>query len=77
MRKAKLFFVTALLTLSMGMTTFAGTWQAQEDGQWKYQNDDGGFATGWIEDDGKSYYLDDNGIMLTSTTTPRWLYCRS
>lgn len=70
MRKAKLFFVTALLTLSMGMTTFAGTWQAQEDGQWKYQNDDGGFATGWIEDDGKSYYLDDNGIMLTSTTTP-------
>ena len=70
MRKVKLFVATALLTLSMGMTAFAGTWQAQENGQWKYQNDDGGYATGWVEDNGKSYYLDANGIMLTNTMTP-------
>lgn len=70
MRKVKLFVATALLTLSMGITAFAGTWQAQENGQWKYQNDDGSYATGWIEDSGKNYYLDTNGIMLANTTTP-------
>lgn len=70
MRKLRLFIATALLTLSIGMTAFAGTWQAQENGQWKYQNDNGGYATGWIEDNGKSYYLDANGIMLANTVTP-------
>lgn len=70
MRKLRLFMATALLTLSVGMTAFAGAWQAQENGQWKYQNDDGSYATGWIEDSGKNYYLDANGIMLANTTTP-------
>lgn len=69
-KNVKLFLAAALLTLSMGTTVYAGTWQAQEDGQWKYQNDDGSFATGWVEDGKKSYYLDAGGIMLANTTTP-------
>lgn len=48
----------------------AGTWTSPSADQWKYQNDDGSFATGWINDGGKSFYLDENGIMLANTITP-------
>lgn len=74
MKKMKLFWATAFLSLSMSITAFAGTWQAQNNGQWKYQDDKGNFVTGWIEDGGKSYYLDANGIMLSNTTTPDGYY---
>lgn len=77
MRKLKLFLVTTLLTLSMGMTAFAGAWQAQETGQWKYQNDDGTYpANTWQWIDGNSdgiaenYYFDANGNLLVNGTTP-------
>ena len=40
---------------------FAGEWQQAEEGQWQYIQDDGSLATGWLELDGKRYYLDDNG----------------
>lgn len=77
MRKVKLFFATALLTLSMGVTAFAGTWQAQETGQWKYQNDDGTYLANvwqWIDgnNDGisENYYFDTNGVLLVNGITP-------
>ena len=74
MRKTKLFIATLAMSMLLSRTSLAGTWQAQDNGQWKYQNDDGSFATGWIEDGGKSYYLDANGIMLANTTTPDGYY---
>ena len=74
MKKTKLFLATAMMTTLLSSTALAGSWQDQGNGQWKYQNDDGTFATGWIEDGGKSYYLDSNGIMLTNTTTPDGYY---
>ena len=74
MRKTKLFIATLAMSMLLSNTSLAGTWQAQDNGQWKYQNDDGSFATGWIEDGGKSYYLDANGIMLANTTTPDGYY---
>ena len=74
MRKTKLFIATLAMSMLLSSTSLAGTWQAQDNGQWKYQNDDGSFATGWIEDGGKSYYLDANGIMLANTTTPDGYY---
>ena len=74
MRKTKLFIATLAMSMLLSSTSLAGTWQAQDNGQWKYQNDDGSFATGWIEDGGKNYYLDANGIMLANTTTPDGYY---
>lgn len=74
MKNVKLLITTLIASACLSTTALAGTWQPQESGQWKYQNDDGSFATGWIEDGGKSYYLDSNGIMLTNTTTPDGYY---
>lgn len=74
MKKVKVLLTTGILALSISFTAFAGTWQAQENGQWKYQNDDGSYATGWVSDSGKGYYFDVNGIMLTSTITPDDFY---
>lgn len=74
MRKTKLLFMTLAMSMVLSSTAFAGTWVSPAAGQWKYQNDDGSFATGWIEDGGKSYYMDENGIMLSNTTTPDGYY---
>lgn len=74
MRKVKLLFTTFAMSIVLGSTSLAGTWASPSTGQWKYQNDDGSYATGWIKDNNKSYYLDDNGIMLSNTTTPDGYY---
>lgn len=70
MKKTNLLLATLTMSMMLCSTALAGTWHQQEDGQWRYQNDDGNFATGWIEDGGKSYYLNEDGIMLANTTTP-------
>ena len=74
MRKIKLFIAALAMSMVLSSTAFAGTWVSPAAGQWMYQNDDGSFATGWIEDAGKSYYMDENGIMLSNTTTPDGYY---
>lgn len=74
MKKHKTMAMTMILSLSLVSTVFAGTWQPQTTVQWRYQNDDGSYATGWVQDDGKYYYLDSNGIMLTDTRTPDGYY---
>jgi len=66
--------ITALATiLSIGscMTAYGGTWRQDASGWW-YQNDDGTWpANGWFTDiDGKSYYFNESGYMLSNTTTP-------
>ena len=49
---------------------YAGAW-SQADGSWRYQKDDGSYARGWMQStDGKWYYFDANGRMLTDTVTP-------
>lgn len=59
------------ISLAMTMPALAGTWQEDSVG-WYYQNDDGSYQkNGWFQDgDGKWYYFDANGYMLTNTITP-------
>lgn len=72
--KTKALFLTAgLLSVLISFPVFAGTWEQQES-SWKYINDDGTYATGWINDNGKDYYLDANGNMLADTVTPDGYY---
>lgn len=54
-------------------TVTAGWW---EDGDVKkYRNVDGNFITNsWVKVDQKSYYLDENGVMLKDTITPDGFY---
>ena len=63
--------------LSMGLIaafavcSFAGEWKQEADGRWWYQNDDGSYTTNnWQQIDGKYYYFDAQGWMLSNTTTP-------
>ena len=39
------------------LPVMAGEWQQTEDEQWQYIQDDGTPAIGWLELDGKRYYL--------------------
>ena len=48
-------------------------WSQQEDG-WHYYLEDGSPAVGWVEIEGKSYYLPQNGGMLKDTVTPDGYY---
>lgn len=69
-KKFAAFAVAAALISSAGITSFAGTWELTGD-NWKYQKDDGTYAqSGWQWVDNKCYYFDENGIMLSNTTTP-------
>lgn len=72
MRKSfvKVLTLTAALSMLASSTAFAGQWK-QEGSTWKYQNDDGSYATNnWQWIDGKSYCFDSNGNMYANTTTP-------
>ena len=67
---------TALFSLSITISAFAGIWR-QDDHGWWYQEDDGSYPVDtwkWIDgnNDGvsESYYFDSFGYLLTSTTTP-------
>ena len=54
-----IFTITSLL---LGVfPSLAGEWQKTEDDQWQYIQDNGEPAVGWLELDGKRYYLDENG----------------
>lgn len=72
MRKSlKAAMVTAALVITASMTAYAGEWKVGSKGWW-YQNDDGSYQhDGWFCDaDGKYYYFDQEGYLLTNTTTP-------
>lgn len=58
--------LAAVFTLLLTITVYAGTWQ-KEGANWKYLKDDGNYAVKeWVLDNGKWYYLNDQGIMLAS-----------
>ncbi|MFT4107183.1 MAG: transglutaminase domain-containing protein [Lacrimispora sp.] len=52
-------------SLLSGITASAGQWEESE-GQWKYLQESGAYIqTGWLEENGKWYYFNDQGIMQT------------
>ena len=76
-KKLTTALLATALTLSMGMTAFAGQWVNTGAWDWKWQNDDGSYPVNtwqWIDgnSDGtaESYYFDGQGYCLLNTTTP-------
>ncbi|MCI8535520.1 MAG: hypothetical protein HFG68_08090 [Hungatella sp.] len=72
----KSLILAGILSLSMSVSAFAGSWQLNATGYW-YQNDDGSYPTScwkWIDgnNDGiaENYYFNSEGYLLVSTTTP-------
>lgn len=75
-RSCKILAAAALIALSMSTTAFAGTWQ-QNDRGWWWQEDDHSYPVSqwkWLDGnhDGiaECYYFDEEGYLLTGTTTP-------
>lgn len=66
-------FITAIagsLLLSSSIVSFAA-WQQSTDGRWwNTDSSERGYSVGWTEIDGTWYYFDENGWMLSDTTTP-------
>lgn len=58
------------LSVFLSFASFAGEWQQDTTGWW-YSEDDGSFPMNqWQEIDGKQYYFNEKGYMLSDTTTP-------
>lgn len=75
-KKMVVGILSTVLTLTMGMTAFAGQWQSDANGWW-YQNDDGSYLVNtwqWIDgnNDGiaESYCFNQQGYCLMNTVTP-------
>lgn len=75
-KRYKILAAALAMTFSMSITSFAGTWKQEAKGWW-YQNEDGTYPQSgwqWIDGNGdgvaESYYFDENGYLLTNTTTP-------
>lgn len=61
--------MTAVLVAASPITAYAG-WE-MSGSTYRYRQENGTYATScWIEDGGKSYYLDQHGLMAKNTTTP-------
>lgn len=82
MGKAMTAFAAAVLTVSMGVAAFAGSWQQNGTGWW-YATDGSGkqwYKNGWQWIDGNGdgmaehYYFDENGYLLMDRTTPDGKY---
>lgn len=70
MRKTKVLVTTMALMVSMSITAFAGEWKQDTIGWW-YENDDGSYPVNtWKEVDGKHYYFNESGYVLSDTITP-------
>ena len=72
----KISIAAMIMTMLLGMTAYAGSWQESFRGKW-WKNDDGSYPTSgwhWIDckNDGTAecYYFDENGYVLVNTTTP-------
>lgn len=75
-RNWKSLILAGILSFSISVPAFAGSWQLDATGYW-YQNDDGSYPTScwkWIDgnNDGiaENYYFNSEGYLLVNTTTP-------
>lgn len=67
--------VSSMLICSFTSVAFADSWIRANDGRWWYRHDNGTFTQGaWELIDGKYYYFDGEGWMLSNTTTPDGYY---
>ena len=75
MKKLLAVMAAGVMALSMSVTALAGSWQKDSVGWW-YDNGDGTYQrNGWFQDtDGKYYYFNPAGYMLSNTTTPDGYY---
>ena len=66
MKKRLALTISALaLSVAMALPAYAGTWKYVDE-QWKYQRGANKFAYNeWIEDNGKWYYIGNDGFMKT------------
>lgn len=65
MKKLKLLFATVVLSITMGLTAYAGQWKQDTTGWW-FQNDDGSYLlNGFAKIGSYWYYFDNNGYILT------------
>ena len=78
MKKRLLLAATAVMSMAMSTTAFAGmgSWQQNATGWW-WQRTDNSYPADewkWIDGNGdgtaESYYFDQNGYLITNTTTP-------
>ena len=75
-RMLRLAVMTAAISACMTVSALAAGWKTDNSGRW-YENNDGSYPRNqwqWIDNDGdgmsECYYFDENGYVLTSTTTP-------
>lgn len=62
----KLLTATTGLTVTMGLTAFAGQWKKDNIGYW-YQNNNGAYPkSSWQSINDKWYYFNDNGYMIAN-----------
>lgn len=69
MRKILLFGAVALMSMFIAISSYAGEWQGQENGQWKYVDDGNYIVNKWFKDtdnDGAWYHFDENGLMQSN-----------
>ena len=65
----KACILSIILSLSSSVPAMAG-WE-QDNGSYRYRQEDGKYAVSeWVLDEGVYYYLDSNGRMFADTTTP-------
>lgn len=72
----RLICMTSAMSACITMSALAEGWKTDHSGRW-YENSDGSCSRSqwqWIDSDGdgmsECYYFDENGYVLTSTTTP-------
>lgn len=76
MKKITLIFATAILTVFMAMTAFAGTWKQDAKGWWWDRGNGTWPVNGWEWCDGNNdgtaecFYFGPEGYCLINTTTP-------
>ena len=70
MRKTKILITSIVLSAMMSTVALAGEWKQDAKGWW-YQNDDGSYpVNSWQDINGKQYYFNESGYILTNTSTP-------
>lgn len=69
-KRSVALLLTTMVLVGTAMTVMAANWQQDATGWW-YQEDNGSYPTNtWKWINGKCYYFDANGYMLSNTTTP-------